>query len=89
MTRGCHGRALSPTAGLGEGRRRRRFRNVPVLHHDAYASGQDSLRHSHEAHLALLIALLLLATLPFWIGNSYYINIATQMLIYAILATRR
>ena len=36
--------------------------------------------------LALLIALALLATLPFWIGNSYYINIATQILIYAILA---
>jgi branched-chain amino acid transport system permease protein len=36
--------------------------------------------------LALLIALVVLATLPFWIGNSYYINIATQMLIYAILA---
>jgi branched-chain amino acid transport system permease protein len=36
--------------------------------------------------LALVIALVVLATLPFWIGNSYYINIATQMLIYAILA---
>jgi branched-chain amino acid transport system permease protein len=36
--------------------------------------------------LAVLIALVVLATLPFWIGNSYYINIATQMLIYAILA---
>jgi branched-chain amino acid transport system permease protein len=30
--------------------------------------------------------LVLLATLPLWIGNSYYINIATQILIYAILA---
>ena len=36
--------------------------------------------------LALLIALIALATLPFWVGNSYYINIATQILIYAILA---
>ena len=36
--------------------------------------------------LALVTALVVLATLPFWIGNSYYINIATQMLIYAILA---
>ena len=36
--------------------------------------------------LALVVALALLATLPVWIGNSYYINIATQMLIYAILA---
>jgi branched-chain amino acid transport system permease protein len=37
-------------------------------------------------HLALVVALAVLATLPFWIGNSYYINVATQMLIYAILA---
>ncbi len=36
--------------------------------------------------LALAVALLLLATLPYWVGNSYYINVATQMLIYAVLA---
>jgi branched-chain amino acid transport system permease protein len=36
--------------------------------------------------LALALALLLLATVPYWIGNSYYINVATQMLIYAVLA---
>jgi len=36
--------------------------------------------------LALLIALTVLATLPLWVGNSYYIAIATQVLIYAILA---
>ena len=36
--------------------------------------------------IPLLIALLLMATLPMWIGNSYYVNIATQMLIYATLA---
>ncbi|HEX3401324.1 MAG TPA: branched-chain amino acid ABC transporter permease [Acetobacteraceae bacterium] len=36
--------------------------------------------------VVLLIALIVLATLPLWIGNSYYVNIATQMLIYAILA---
>jgi branched-chain amino acid transport system permease protein len=36
--------------------------------------------------LALLVALIVLATLPFWVGNSYYVNIATQVLIYAILA---
>jgi len=34
----------------------------------------------------LAIALFLLAALPFWVMNSYYINIATQMLIYAVLA---
>jgi branched-chain amino acid transport system permease protein len=36
--------------------------------------------------IPLLLALLLMATLPLWVGNSYYVNIATQMLIYAILA---
>jgi branched-chain amino acid transport system permease protein len=36
--------------------------------------------------LAIAAAVLLLATLPFWVGNGYYVNIATQMLIYAMLA---
>jgi branched-chain amino acid transport system permease protein len=36
--------------------------------------------------IPLLVALIVLATLPFWVGNSYYIAIATQILIYAILA---
>ena len=36
--------------------------------------------------IPLLLALLLMATMPMWVGNSYYVNIATQMLIYAILA---
>jgi branched-chain amino acid transport system permease protein len=35
---------------------------------------------------ALVIALLLLATVPFWVGNSFYVNIAAQILIYAVLA---
>ena len=34
----------------------------------------------------LAIALALLATLPAWVGNSYYINIASQILLWAILA---
>jgi branched-chain amino acid transport system permease protein len=29
---------------------------------------------------------MLLATLPIWVGNSYYINIASQILIWAVLA---
>jgi branched-chain amino acid transport system permease protein len=33
-----------------------------------------------------LLALLLLVSLPVWVGNSYYINIASQILIWAILA---
>jgi branched-chain amino acid transport system permease protein len=36
--------------------------------------------------LALAVALLALATVPFWVGNSYYVNIATQILIFAVLA---
>src|SRR5437588_7873473 len=36
--------------------------------------------------LALAAGLVLLATVPFWIGNSYYTNIATQILLYAIFA---
>jgi branched-chain amino acid transport system permease protein len=36
--------------------------------------------------IALAAALALLAALPFWIGNSYYINIASQILFYAIFA---
>ena len=48
--------------------------------------GNDGAVFGNMKRLALLIALIVLATLPFWIGNSYYINIATQVLIYAILA---
>jgi branched-chain amino acid transport system permease protein len=36
--------------------------------------------------LPIAAALLLLASAPYWIGNSYYINVATQVLIYAVLA---
>ncbi len=35
---------------------------------------------------ALAIALLLLATLPQWMGGIYYINVASQILFYAIFA---
>ncbi|HZT52315.1 MAG TPA: branched-chain amino acid ABC transporter permease [Stellaceae bacterium] len=33
-----------------------------------------------------LVALLLLASVPFWIVGSYYVNIASQILIYAVFA---
>ncbi|TMJ60261.1 MAG: branched-chain amino acid ABC transporter permease [Alphaproteobacteria bacterium] len=36
--------------------------------------------------LALAFGLLVLATLPFWVGNSYYTNIASQILLYAVFA---
>jgi len=35
---------------------------------------------------ALLLAAALLVTLPFWMTNIYYINVASQMLFYAIFA---
>jgi len=36
--------------------------------------------------VALALALLALATVPLWIVNGYYVNIVSQILIYAILA---
>ena len=38
------------------------------------------------ARVATALALLVLATLPLWLGSGYYINIASQILIYAIFA---
>jgi branched-chain amino acid transport system permease protein len=36
--------------------------------------------------LALAITFAVLATLPLWVGNDYYINIASQILLYAVFA---
>ena len=36
--------------------------------------------------LTLVAALALLATVPLWIGSTYYVNIASQILLYAIFA---
>lgn len=36
--------------------------------------------------VATAIALVLLVTLPVWVGNTYYINVASQILLWAILA---
>jgi branched-chain amino acid transport system permease protein len=35
---------------------------------------------------AATLALLLLVTLPFWMGNPYYVNIASQILLFAVFA---
>jgi len=35
---------------------------------------------------AIGVALLLLITLPMWIGSAYYVNIASQILLFAVLA---
>src|SRR5436190_4677355 len=34
----------------------------------------------------MAVALVLLATLPIWVGNTYYINIASQILLWDVLA---
>jgi branched-chain amino acid transport system permease protein len=36
--------------------------------------------------LALAVALAALVTVPLWVGSTFYVNIATQILFYAILA---
>jgi len=36
--------------------------------------------------VALVVALLALVTLPVWVGNSYYVNIASQILLFAVFA---
>jgi branched-chain amino acid transport system permease protein len=36
--------------------------------------------------VAIGIALVLLATLPVWVGNAYYINISSQILLFAVFA---
>jgi branched-chain amino acid transport system permease protein len=36
--------------------------------------------------LALAVALAALVTVPLWVGSTYYVNIATQILFYAIFA---
>ncbi len=36
--------------------------------------------------VASAVALLLLATLPLWLGNTYYINVASQILYWAVFA---
>ena len=36
--------------------------------------------------LALSVSLVLLATVPFWVASDYYVNIASQILLYAVFA---
>jgi branched-chain amino acid transport system permease protein len=41
---------------------------------------------SRLRYAAIAVALLLLATLPVWVGNPYYINVASQILLFAVFA---
>jgi branched-chain amino acid transport system permease protein len=36
--------------------------------------------------MAIALALIALVTLPVWVGNSYYINVASQILLFAVFA---
>jgi branched-chain amino acid transport system permease protein len=36
--------------------------------------------------IAIAVAIVLLATLPYWVGNGYYINVASQILLFAVFA---
>jgi branched-chain amino acid transport system permease protein len=44
------------------------------------------MRQGYVGYGALALAFVLLATLPFWISNPYYVNIASQILFWAIFA---
>jgi branched-chain amino acid transport system permease protein len=37
-------------------------------------------------HVAIALALIALGTLPIWIGNTYYINVSSQILLFAVFA---
>jgi len=43
-------------------------------------------RLAHVPIVGIVVALLLLFTLPWWVGNTYYINIASQILLFAVFA---
>jgi branched-chain amino acid transport system permease protein len=44
------------------------------------------MRSAHLRYGAIAVALLLLVSLPVWVGNPYYINIASQILLFAVFA---
>ena len=37
-------------------------------------------------HAAIALALIVLATVPIWVGNTYYINVSSQILLFAVFA---
>ena len=38
---------------------------------------------------AVAVSLVLLVTLPVWLANPYYINVSSQILLFAVLALAR
>jgi branched-chain amino acid transport system permease protein len=44
------------------------------------------MKPAHLRYGAIAVALLLLVSLPVWVGNPYYINVASQILLFAVFA---
>jgi ABC-type branched-subunit amino acid transport system permease subunit len=73
------GQALLPRAGLR--------RALPADADRPRAAAPGPVRAAGGVkRLALAAALLVLAALPLWVGNTFYVNIATQILLYAVFA---
>src|SRR5262249_5547186 len=73
----------------GAAARARLFRPFPS---DAAGVGPAPARPVRQAaamtgrHAALGLALLALAALPYWVAGIYYVNVASQILLYAVFA---
>src|SRR5262249_38681483 len=84
-------RRLSLQFRAGDVPQSRLRHSVPAHGGGAGAAPAGSVRPDRDMsrglrYGAIAVALLLLATLPFWIGNPYYINIASQVLLFAVFA---
>jgi branched-chain amino acid transport system permease protein len=44
------------------------------------------MRAQPAKYAAIAVALILLVTLPIWVGNPYYINVTSQILLFAVFA---
>jgi len=44
------------------------------------------MRAINARHLAIALALVALVSLPAWVGNTYYVNVASQILLFAVFA---
>ena len=65
------------------------FRAVPADGDCAAAASARPVRTGHDMNarrLCLAVAAVILVTLPYWVPGTYYTNIASQILFYAIFA---
>lgn len=44
------------------------------------------MRAINARHVAIALALVALVSLPAWVGNTYYVNVASQILLFAVFA---